>query len=149
MPAAIGQADQLQRDSDVPPAFGAVETGQQQRQFDIAFRRQFRHQVVELENKANMPGSPTGERRVGQLVDTLATHCDAAAIRVVEPADQIEGRGLARPARPHDGEEFALRHLKVESRQHFDGFLATPIGFDHLLQTDRFHVVPLAPDRTQ
>ena len=66
------------------------ELGQQQRQFDVALRRQHRHQVVELEHEADLRGAPLGERAGAELVDALAAHRDAAAGGRVEAADQVE-----------------------------------------------------------
>ena len=68
----MGQADDGQGCRDVLGAFGLGEVGEQQRQFDVALGCEHRHEVVELENEANVAGAPGGERAVGELVNPLA-----------------------------------------------------------------------------
>ena len=50
--------------------------GELQRQLDVLERGQHRHQVVELEDEADVRGAPRGELAVGQLRDVDAGHAD-------------------------------------------------------------------------
>ena len=104
---AIGQAHQLQRDRGILAPLRGRQAGQQQRQLDVALRRQHRHQVVELEHEADGRGAPFRQCAAAELVDALAADADAAGGRRVEPADQVEQRRLAGAGRPHQRQEIA------------------------------------------
>src|SRR3546814_14737217 len=81
---AIVETDDLQCGLRVLLALAGIELGQQQRQFDIGLRAEHRHQVVELEDEADVACAPAGEgghrhlrseeRRVGkECVSTCST----------------------------------------------------------------------------
>ena len=69
---AVGETHHLQRDGDVLLALRGGQLGQQQRQLDVAFGGEHRHQVVELEHEADVVGAPVGELAAGELVDAAA-----------------------------------------------------------------------------
>ena len=75
---ALFQAHDLQRHGDAALAVGLGQVGEQKRQFDIGGRRQHRHQVVELEDKADMARPPFGKLAAGQGLQMLAAHDDLA-----------------------------------------------------------------------
>ncbi|KAG1174428.1 hypothetical protein G6F35_016658 [Rhizopus arrhizus] len=70
--AAVGQADQGQRDLRIALALRGVEVGQQQRQLDVLLRGQHRHQVVELEHEADVVAAPGRQQAAATLGDALA-----------------------------------------------------------------------------
>jgi hypothetical protein len=115
-------------------ALGAGETGEQQRQFDVGGRRQHRHQIVELEDKADMAGAPARKGGMRQRFQMFACDVCRACLRPVQPADQVEDSGLARPGRPHQGDEFALGYPEIEVLKHRDPLPPAPIGFGDLPQ---------------
>jgi len=57
----IGKPHDLQGNRNILLAAARGQLGQQQRQFDIAFRAQHRHQVVELEHEADVVCAPARE----------------------------------------------------------------------------------------
>ena len=50
-------------------------------------------------------------------MDAESVDEDAAAVDVVEAGDAVEQRGLTRPGRAHDGEEFAVSDGQIEALQ--------------------------------
>ena len=106
----------------LPLGFGQVR--QQQRQFHVPLRRQHRHQIVKLEDEADVPRAPRGQFAVGQLVHALAGDAHRAFGGPVQPADQVQQRALARARRPHQRQKFARRHLQMQVRQHVNVFRA-------------------------
>ena len=44
------------------------------------------------------------------------------SLGLIEPGDQVEQRGLARAARPHQAQELAGRHVEREAFEHVDPF---------------------------
>ena len=50
-----------------------------------------------------------------ELRDVGALERDPAGVGVVEPADHVEQRGLARPVGPDDGEDLALAHVEAHA----------------------------------
>ena len=131
---AVPEPHQGQRGIDMGLALGAGEAGEQQRQFDIGRSRQHRHQIVELEDKADMAGAPARKGGMRQRFQMFARDDGPPGLRPVQPADQVEDGGLARPGRPHQGGEFALGYPEIEVLQHRDPLPPAPIGFGDLPQ---------------
>ena len=73
------------------------ELGQQQWQLDVAFGGEHRHQIVELEDEADVVGAPVRQLPAGELVDALAPHQHLPGGGLIEAADQIQQRRLAGP----------------------------------------------------
>ena len=96
----------------------ARESGvEQQRQLHVLERRQHRDQVERLEHEAHVPRAPRARARSSRAWrgPSPATSTVPAVGRV-EPADQVQDRGLARARRPHQREEVRRRDLEVASR---------------------------------
>ena len=91
-----------------------------ERHRDVVERREFRQQMVELIHEA--------ERAIAQLValallqfrERLAEQRHAAGARLVEPAEHVQQRALARPRRPDDRQLLAAMHLQLRVVQHLD-----------------------------
>src|SRR5215469_8481616 len=84
---AIGKPDDLQRHPDVLAPLCGRELGEQQRQLDVAFRGEHRHEVVELEDEADVVGAPVGELAARELVDAATANDDLPGSRLIEAAD--------------------------------------------------------------
>ena len=92
--------------------------GQQQRQLDVLEGGQHRHQVVELEDEADVGCAP-----VGQLAFAFrsARRCgrrsrDGAAAGLVDAAIGFSSVLLPEPLGPHQRDEVAGRHVEVDVR---------------------------------
>ncbi|MNT16934.1 hypothetical protein D3C72_1520610 [compost metagenome] len=134
MAAAVGQADQGQRDLGIALALRRAEVGQQQRQFHVLLRGQHRHQVVELEHEADVMAAPRRQLAAAHLVDALAFDADLAARGVVQAADQVEQGGLAGTGRAHQRDEVAAGDIQVDAVQHLHLFGATLVGLGDVAQ---------------
>ena len=80
--------------------FLAAQFCQQQRQLDVLRRGQHRHEIVELEDEADIRGAEARELALRQGVDALPRHMDLPAVGMVDTAEQIEQCGLAGPDGP-------------------------------------------------
>src|SRR5713101_6703288 len=61
-----------------------------------------------------MARAPFRKATSRHIRDFVASHGDAAAGRNVQATEQIQQRGLARAARAHEGDEFALLDVQVQ-----------------------------------
>ena len=75
------EADELSAISTRSRRSRARQRRQQQRQLDVLERGQHRHQVVELEDEADVRGAPVGELAFGQLRDVVARDAQLARRR--------------------------------------------------------------------
>src|SRR5688572_10674849 len=123
------------------------QSGQQERQFDVPFRGEDRHQVVELEDKSDVARAPFGEPAARQTIDALAAYDDFAGSGAVEPANQVEQGRLAGPGRPHQRDEIAFRYVEREPMQDFDRLLAAHIRLLHVADLDHRFTHRLSPVR--
>jgi hypothetical protein len=93
---------------------------EQQRQLDVAFRSQHRHQVVELEDESDVGGTPLREPPAESWSMRSAADMHLAGSRAIEPADQVEKVSCRSPTgpsarrnRPGDFEREAVQHLDL------------------------------------
>ncbi len=129
---AVGQADHVERDADVLAPLRLAQFRQQQRQFDVAFGGEHRHQVVELEHEADIARAPFRQLPGRELVDAAAADQDLARGGLVEAADQVQQRGLAGARGPHQRHEVALGDVEREPLQHRHLLLAALVDLAHV-----------------
>ena len=78
------------------------------RQLHVLAGRQILHQVVELEDEADVVAAVLGELLAVERAHTRAIQHDGARGGRVHAAEHVQKRRLASPGRPHDDHEFAL-----------------------------------------
>ena len=137
MRGAVVQADQLQGDRCVLAPLCGGEAGQHQRQLDVPLGGEHRHQVVELEDEADVRGAPARKLVGAEAVDPLSLDPHAAAGRRIQPADEVEQGRLARARRTHESHELALSYVEVDVMQHLHLLLAADIGLADVAQLDQ------------
>src|SRR5579859_420825 len=127
--APVQESHQLERRSDLAFAPGGWHGGEQQRNLHVAFRREGRHQVVELKDEADVSRAPASQLSPGQRVDAVARDDDGTAARLVEPADEIQQSRLPRSRWTHDGDELAFGNLQIEVLEDGHGLPAATVYF--------------------
>ena len=137
MLGTLGEADHFQRQEGALASLALAHVLQQQRQFDVLERRQHRHQIVELEDEADVARAPVGEFGFVELADILAGDDQLAGIGAVDAGDQVEQRALARPRRPHQREELALADVETDAAEDGDLLLSAPVGLDDVAQRNQ------------
>ena len=73
------------------------------------------------ENVADHVVAGRGGLRLAEILDQAAGQIVAAAIIVVEDAEDVEQRRFARSGCAHDGDQFALFHREVDTLEHMQG----------------------------
>ncbi|MNT02675.1 hypothetical protein D3C72_1371810 [compost metagenome] len=91
---------------------------------DVAGGRQVLHEVVALEDEAEVLAPQRGERVAVERADVLARHGVGAGARPVEAAEDVHERRLARARGADDGQHFAVADVQVDIFQHLDLLLA-------------------------
>ena len=112
----------------------SLYTAQRHAQLDVLNDAKVRDQVVVLENKAD------GAVAVGVPVTLLEVLCftpfddDFAPVGMVQPANDVQAGGLARPAGAEDRYEFFLpeRYIDIVQSYCFDS--SRTIGFGYILK---------------
>ena len=110
---AIFEADELERVFRVLLALFRRERREQQRQLDVLLRREHRDQIEALEHEADVARAPVRQLAAFHLLEVLARDRELAAVRAIEPADQVEQRRLARARRPQQRQQFPGPHVEV------------------------------------
>ncbi len=116
----LAEPDDRQRGLHALPAVCGSQLRQQQRELDVARRRQHRQQVVHLEDEPDVPRAPGRELAARERVDAIAGNLDRSLRRRVQPADQVEQRRLARARRPHQREKIARGDVDRHALEHVD-----------------------------
>ena len=70
-----------------------------------------------------------------QVVDASAFEMDGALVRVIERAEQVQHRALARAGIADDGEELSLGNIEIEPAQDFDAVGELDVGLVQIIRT--------------
>jgi hypothetical protein len=141
MSQAVRQPDQLEGRARACPALGGARAAEREGQRHVVERAQHRDQVVELEHEADAAGAPVGELGVRHAVERPAVDAHLAGVGPVEAAHQVEQAGLARAARPHDGDELAAPDGHAQVVEHRHERRAAAVGLDQADEVDRWLIV--------
>ena len=79
---AIGEADDFECGGGVRAALFFGEVREKQRQLDVSLGAEDGEEIVELENEADMAGTPSGELAIRELIDPVFTDLHGACRRV-------------------------------------------------------------------
>src|SRR5207302_9874689 len=86
--------------------------GVNQRHLDVVHRGHARNQVVGLEDETDLSIADPGQLIVAQGGHVVAVENVTAGRGLVQAADQVHQRALARTGWAHDGDEFSLRDVQ-------------------------------------
>ena len=104
-----------------------------QRQGYVLERRERVQQVRVLEHEAQLPVADLGQGVLAEISQLLLPQGDLPAVDGDVAGDAVEECGLARAARPHDGDELAVADLEGHAFEHLVCGLADLIGFVQVL----------------
>ena len=85
---------------------------------DVLLARQLGHEVVGLEDEADVVAAHAGQLALGAPVQAAADDLDGAGLGPVERAEQVQQRRLARARAPDDGHELAGARLDGGAVEH-------------------------------
>ena len=109
------------------------------RQLHVLQSGQVLHQVVELEDKADVVPAVGGQLLLAVIGHLLSVHQDGALVALVHAAQNVEHRGLARARGAHDDAELPLFNLKGDIPHGGDDHLAHLVPLDHVFQGNVCH----------
>ena len=104
----LAQAHALERRAGALAALGATDARQRERELDVLQDRLVGNEVVALEHEANAVVAVRVPVRIRVVSRGNAVHDDVARVRVVEAAQDVEKRRLARARGAEHGHELAL-----------------------------------------
>ncbi len=127
---ARAQADLFQPRHRGPGRLGAGDAPDQQRHHDVLERGELRQQVMDLPHEPDRPVAQVRQLGVRQRRDVLRPEIDSALRRPVQPAEQVQERGLAGARLSHDGQPLAPPHFEIETGKHHQLIVAgaVPLG---------------------
>ena len=92
----------------------------EQRHRDVLERRELRQQMMELIDEAERTIAQPAALRVAQRAHRLADDAHLACRRLIEAADELQQRRLARARRADDRDAIALGDGELDAAQHLD-----------------------------
>ena len=100
---------------------------------DVLANGEVGHQVVELENKAQLTAAVLHQLAVLELGDVRAAYRDASRVNLLQAAHQVEERGLAGAGRAKQDADFAPRDLRGYGFEHRDVRVAVAVALGEVL----------------
>ena len=94
---------------------------------------------MRLENVSHIGSSPVGQLGAGQLCDIRSIDNDPATVRFVDAGNQIQQRGFAGAAGPHQRDEFALLDVQRHCVQRSNRLVAFVIMASDIIDFDQGH----------
>jgi hypothetical protein len=119
---AIGQTNLLQRFQRRLPQARAVDPAHPERIGDVLEHGHVRPDGIALEDHAHLPFVSRHKGAGGGRVEHASVVDDLSAIAPLEADDHAQGRRLAAPARPEQGQNLTAPHIE---RQLVDGLELT------------------------
>ena len=105
--------------------------------FRVLDGAQIGHQVVALEDETEGIAPQCRQRIAVEAGDVDAADAIGADRRLVETADDVHQRGLARAGCAHDGDEFAALNHQADVREHGQRLAARRIGAADRIQFEQ------------
>ena len=139
--AVLVEAQRTQQVVDIERVFGQVR-----RDLDVLLDGEIGHQVVELEDKAQLTAAILTQ--IGRLKhrEVAAVHQNRAGIGILQAANQVKKRGLARTRRPQHDADLAAIDGRVDAIEHRQARISIAIVFLEILNLDvgflRCHGIP-------
>src|SRR5579883_2060729 len=132
----FGQSDKLEQFSGPLLALLPRHAGNVHRQLDVFECGEDRDQGERLEYVANRRPPQGGQFAVRERRKILAPDVDLAVGWLVETANHIEQRGLARPGSPHEASQLSGPDAQVDPTQRRDLLVAELIDALNILDAD-------------
>ena len=110
----------------------------EQRQLHVLHRGLEADEIETLKDESNQPVAVFGSFGLREIADELSVDAVFAAVVVVENAEDVEQRGLARTRRAHDGYEFAFLDAQVDAFQYVER-LGAEVGLVDVFQFYHAH----------
>lgn len=135
------EAQRTQQVVDIERVFGQVR-----RDLDVLLDGEIGHQVVELEDKTQLTAAILAQ--VGRLEhrEVAAVHHDGAAVGILQAADQVKKRRLARTRRPQHDADLSAVDGRVDAVEHRQARITVAVMLFEILNLDigflRCHGIP-------
>jgi hypothetical protein len=133
----LGEAHACEARLGARMAFGRLHPGIDHRQFDVLERARARQQVELLEHEADAAVADRRERIAGQALDRLARQTVGAAGGLIEAAEDVHQRALARARSAHDRDELAGVDVEAHAAQGMHLLVAHRVGLDQVAGFDQ------------
>ena len=126
-----------------PPRAGASGRGAAHpaRQQHVRLAARARQQVEELEDEADVPPPQRRQVALGRARHVDPAELDAARLRPVEPAEQVQQRRLAAPGAAEHGDDLARLDLEIGAVEHPPRDAALAEGLDEPAGAHHRHTV--------
>ncbi len=131
------EADPRQRFHGERPALPVAHAAIDQRQLDILDRRGAGEQVEALEHEAEIMPAQQRALLAVEPPDLDAVEKVAAARRLIEAADDVHGRRLARARWAHHRHELAFADAEADAVKRAHAALAAPIDLGDVAELDQ------------
>ena len=117
----VEQAEPFQIFQSELMALAATDTLIEEGQLDVLHSRLEADEVEALEDEAYHAVAIVGSTALAQVLDEHASQLVGALVIVVEDAQDVEQRGLARARCSHDADELTRTDVEVDAFQHMQG----------------------------
>lgn len=120
--------------------------GQVRRDLDVFLDGEIGHQVVELKDKAQLTAAILAQ--VGRLEhrEVAAVHHDRAAVGILQAADQVKKRRLARTRRSQHDADLSAVDGRIDAVEHRQARITVAVVLFEILNLDvgflRCHGIP-------
>ena len=135
------EAQRAQQVVDIERVFGQVR-----RDLDVLFNGEVGYQVVELEDKAQLAAAILAQVGGLEYGEVAAVHQNGAAVGILQAADQVKKRGLARTRRPQHDADLAAVDGRVDAIEYRQARIPIAIMLLEILNLDvgflRCHGIP-------
>ena len=139
--AALGNAERVEELARALLGFGSRQAKDELRQHDVLERREFRQEMVELIDEADLRAAHAGALAVAELDAIDAVDHHGAAIGAFEQSGDVQQRRLPRPRGPEQGNGLAGIKRGGRALEHFDDAGALGVSALQVLKVERRRLI--------
>ena len=141
---AVREPDALEHRARLRLRIGRRHAADRERHRDVLDRGELRQQVVELVDEAERPVAHAAALGLVERRERASFDRDVARGRIVEAADEVQQRALARARRADDRHALAVAHVEVDAVQHDDVLRTRRVGLLQATARNDWHVTHIA-----
>ena len=138
---SLAEPDPRQQIDRTTPRHAARLARDTHRHLDVLRRIEFRHQMMELKDEADVPVAKPHERGIVERTKIRVGNDDLSRVRAIQASDQMQQRALPYSRRADNRDHLAMGNVQLEVAKHVDPLGTQLVDLVEALDVDEWHAI--------
>ena len=141
MRQSLPEPDPRQQIDRTTPSHAAGLARDAHRHFDVLRRIEFRHQMMELKDEADVPVAKPYERGIVERTKIRICDDDLSGVCTIQSAEQVQERALPYSRRADNRDHLAIGNVQLEIAKHVDPLRTKLVDLVEAVDVDECHAI--------